>query len=483
MALFHPTEMEVDNLVVALQHLSNEVVLNKPPSLSTGAQPPSNVGAIQVDDARVDVVDKKGNEKVEEKKKEPVLFMGVELVDLDDCDVFDMRLQCNSDDMDDNNAPNPEDMDVNVGGASSSQCLEPNIGPAIEPLQSSIRVHSDHPFEAIPSIHDPLFNVVRKAPHPDVVIVKQEVGWFQLCEEKYQRKTAEKLALQEEKDQIAKEKENSRCTIAYLQALLHKKLEGNIDVLFAGNLGVPITKPTLSILAPLLQRVPSVAFPIAEGASRSQSSPFVAEESLYPLLMLENFSYSRVEDNSSISPMQSISPMHTNPPNLPPSLPVDWISLIVGHALDFDAENDIHYIQPCVYPRVEDTCTMEHCLDADVAMEDAPKGSNVAESEDATEIECALWNASIGGCKDVLPTFYSTNDDEDEGGGEDQVDAHMFDNLSFGRVGSARALHESDSNLAECFRQDNKKQHIEKEGDEAVDLLAHDVDPYKGCHV
>ena len=79
-------------------------------------------------------------------------------------------------------------------------------------------------------------------------------------------------------------------------------------------------------------------------------------------------------------------------------------------------------------------------------------GSSAAESEDTTKIECALWNASIGGCKDALPAFCSTNDDEDEGGGEDQVDARMFDDLFFGGVGSARALHESNSNPLECSR-------------------------------
>jgi hypothetical protein len=59
---------------------------------------------------------------------------------------------------------------------------------------------------------------------------------------------------------------------------------------------------------------------------------------------------------------------------------------------------------------------MEHCPDADAAMEDAPLGSGVAEFEDATEIECALRNASIGGCKDALPALLSSDDDEDEGG-------------------------------------------------------------------
>ena len=145
--------------------------------------------------------------------------------------------------------------------------------------------------------------------------------------------------------------------------------------------------------------------------------------------------------------------MYTDPPNLPPSPPADWTSPIVGHALSFDAENDTHYMQSCVYPRVKDTCTVEHCPNVDAAMEDALVGSGMVEFEDATEIECALQIASIGGCKDALPTFRTTDDDEDEGGGEDQVDAYMSDDLSFSRVGSTRASHESDSNPVECFGQ------------------------------
>ena len=65
---------------------------------------------------------------MEEKKKEPILFKDVELVDLDDYNVPDMRLQCDSNDTDDNDIPSPEDMDVGNGGASSLQCLEPNTG-------------------------------------------------------------------------------------------------------------------------------------------------------------------------------------------------------------------------------------------------------------------------------------------------------------------------------------------------------------------
>jgi hypothetical protein len=185
-----------------------------------------------------------------------------------------------------------------------------------------------------------------------------------------------------------------------------------------------------------------------------------------------------------VSLVQSISPMHTDPPNLPPSPPADQTSSIVGCALGFDADNDTHRMQPCVYPQIKDTCTVEHCPNADATMEDALVGSDAAESEDATEIEYALRNASIGGCKDALLAFRSTDDNEDEGGDEDQVDARMSDDLSFGKVGSTGASHEFDSNPTECSGQGNEEQHAEKQdaekqGDKAVDLLAHNVDPYE----
>jgi hypothetical protein len=291
-----------------------------------------------------------GKDKEEEKKKESVFFMGVELVNLDDCDVPDRKLQCDSDDTDDDDAPKPEGMDVGDGGASSSQCLDPNLGPAADPVQCVVPVKCEHPPKATPSVVDPLFNAAGKALHPDVVIVKQEAGWFQLREEKRQRKTAEKLALQQKKERIAKEREDSRRTIAYLHQLLYKKLGGDIDSLLAGNLEVPVGEPTLSTPVPSLEGVPSVAFPIAGGASGSQSSPLVAEESLFPPSMPENFSYPRVEENSSVSLLQSISPMQTDPSNFLPSPPPNSISPIVRRALGFGTNNDAHRMQLCVYP-------------------------------------------------------------------------------------------------------------------------------------
>jgi hypothetical protein len=101
---------------------------------------------------------------------------------------------------------------------------------------------------------------------------------------------------------------------------------------------------------PSLQGVPSVAFLVAGRASRSQSSPFVAEVSLLPPSMQENFSYPQVKDNSSVSPVQSISPMQTDLPNLLPSPLADRTSPIVGRALGFDTNNDAQGMQPCAYP-------------------------------------------------------------------------------------------------------------------------------------
>ena len=120
----------------------------------------------------MDVGDKKGKEKVEEKKKELVFFKDVPLVDLDDCNASNNRLHCNGDDSNDNNASNPEYMDVSDGGASNSQCLELNTSPAVELLQSSAQVHSDRSSEATLSVPDPLFNAVGKAPHLNAAIVK-----------------------------------------------------------------------------------------------------------------------------------------------------------------------------------------------------------------------------------------------------------------------------------------------------------------------
>ena len=234
---------------------------------------------MQDNDGRVDMDDRKGKEKVEDKGKEPVFFMGVSFVDLDDLDVSDNRLHCDNNSSDDDDTINLEDMDVGDGGASSSQCLEPGTGSATELLQSLVPVHSDRPSKSIPSNNDVLYNAAGKAPHPDVVIVKQEAGWFQEREEKCKKKIVEKLAQQQENERIAKEREDQRRMIAFLQELLQKQLGGNIDVLLPDNLGIPVNEPIMSTPASSLPEVPSVAFPTAGGASGSLSSSAVASGS------------------------------------------------------------------------------------------------------------------------------------------------------------------------------------------------------------
>ena len=129
-----------------------EVVPDNAPSPNAGAQPSSDPEAMQDDDVRMDVGDRKGKEKVEDKGKEPVFFMDVPLDNLDDLKVSDNRLHCDNSSSDDDDAINMEGMDVGDSGTSSSQCPEPETGPVAEPLQSSILVHSDRSSESIPSV-------------------------------------------------------------------------------------------------------------------------------------------------------------------------------------------------------------------------------------------------------------------------------------------------------------------------------------------
>ena len=173
--------------------------------------------------------------------------------------------------------------------------------------------------------------------------------------------------------------------------------------------------------APSLPGVPSIAFLVVRGASGSLSSSVIALEFLFPQKMQDDSSYPRVEDNSLVTLIQSLSPMHIDPLNLCFSPLADWASLVVGRALGFDAESEAHRLQRCDYPRVEDTCTVEHRPDTHATIDDAHRAPGASGFEDATDIKCALWNASISGCKDALPAFRSIDDDDndDEGGGED----------------------------------------------------------------
>jgi hypothetical protein len=205
----------------------------------------------------------------------------VELVDLDDCKVLDKRLHCNSNDMDDDDVPNLEGMDVGDNAPSYLQIREPDMGTATELMPAPLAVSSEPPSKASTIVVDLLFNAAGKAPHPDAVIVKHEAGWFQMHEEKRQKKNAEKLALQNERKCLAKDTADARNQLALLLQLIQLRLGGNIDALLSSNLQVPMPLPSLSTGAPSLPRVLSVVIALARRASSSQSSSYIPKESVF----------------------------------------------------------------------------------------------------------------------------------------------------------------------------------------------------------
>jgi hypothetical protein len=206
---------------------------------------------------------------------------------------------------------------------------------------------------------DALFNVVGKASHPDAVIVKQEAGWFQLRAEKQQRKTAEKLAMQQEKERLVKEAEDARNQVALLKQLFERQYGGDIQALLAGNLQVPGPHPPAGIPAPTVPGVPSPAFVFPHGVFGSQPPPLIPDESMYGPSIPDNLSYPQVEDTYEMSSVKSLSPMETDLPIFPASPPPANPSPIVGQVLGFDSMDDAASLQPCSHPRLEDTCLVD----------------------------------------------------------------------------------------------------------------------------
>ena len=117
----------------------------------------------------------KGKEKINEKMKEPVFIEVVEFVDLDNYDATDKKLQCDSIDSNDNDCPNADGIGVRNGPGLYLQTMDSNDESASRLVALEVEEHYTMPTA---SIDDPLFNAVGKAPHANVVIVKQEAGWF-----------------------------------------------------------------------------------------------------------------------------------------------------------------------------------------------------------------------------------------------------------------------------------------------------------------
>jgi hypothetical protein len=227
------------------------------PSTVTAA----GLGVVDDIEPRVHDGENKGDDTSEgsKKKKEAVFLGGVELVDLDDCDVPDRRLQCDSEDTNDDKAPNREDMDVDVSAPSCVQTVGPSSSTASAQVLPAIPVQTDPLVESSGGFLDPLFNAAGKAPHSDAVIVKHEVGWFQLKEAKRLKKTTEKLAKQRERERLAKENEEQRKKNELLEQLIKEKLGGNIEALLSGKLD----GPSPSTPAPIGQGVHTMAVPAA----------------------------------------------------------------------------------------------------------------------------------------------------------------------------------------------------------------------------
>jgi hypothetical protein len=97
----------------------------------------------------VERITDKGKEKVDEKAKEPVFIGVVELVDLDDCDVTNRKLQCDSIDSDDDEGPNAGGIGVHDGPGSCSQTMEANIELASMSVVPEIGEHSEPHTTAI----------------------------------------------------------------------------------------------------------------------------------------------------------------------------------------------------------------------------------------------------------------------------------------------------------------------------------------------
>jgi hypothetical protein len=93
----------------------------------------------------------------EEKKKEPVFIGGVELVDLDDCDVPYRKLQCDSTDSDDDEDPNVDGIGICDGPGSCSQIMEANDESASRLVAPEVGEHSKPHTTPTTAVEDPPF--------------------------------------------------------------------------------------------------------------------------------------------------------------------------------------------------------------------------------------------------------------------------------------------------------------------------------------
>jgi hypothetical protein len=207
-----------------------------------------------------------------------------------------------------------------------------------------------------------------------------------------------------------------------------------------------------------------------------QDSLFNPEKFIPGQLIPNVHNYPRMEDNSSVPPLKSISPMATDPPTLSPLPPPIQRSPIVGRVLTFDEMEGVHDQQTSGYPRVEDISSLDRRPDVDAAMGDVAEISSVAASDDHVDIELALRNANLDSCKDALPSLRSSEDDEDDGGHEKQSDVCLSSHLNITRVVSGQASLGHDSTHPKCSRQGGQDLHAEEEGNMSLDAVDYEMD-------
>jgi hypothetical protein len=186
---------------------------------------------------------------------------------------------------------------------------------------------------------------------------------------------------------------------------------------------------------------------------------FLPQESLFdpkkfiPGQLIPNVqSYPQVEDNSLVPPLKSISPMVTDPPTLSPLPPPNEHFPIISQVLTFDEMEGVYDQQTSGYPRVADSSIVNHRPNNDAAMEGLAEISSVVAFDDHVDIEFALWNANLDGCKEALPAFHSSDDDEDEGGYDKQFDVPLTYHLNITGMNYGEASCDRDSTPLECSR-------------------------------
>jgi hypothetical protein len=114
-------------------------------------------------------------------------------------------------------------------------------------------------------------------------------------------------------------------------------------------------------------------------------------------------------------------------------------------------------------------------------MEDVVEISDVTASDDHIDIELALQNVNLDGCKDALPSLRSSEDDEDDGGHEKQFAFRLPSHLNNTRIVSGQASPRRDSTHPECFRQGGQDPHAEEEGNMLLDVVDYEMDVYEAA--